>query len=591
VQERSAEVTELEIAFAKSGTEIDERRKSLQELADLRETSGRKCLAQLKEAGIEAPPREAEPVVSEALRQTASQRDELAGRIGQLETLEQRIRTDEIALSQQREIAQAAQRRLEQATERQRSMRLDLARLEKELEHARQSLAGRRQIFSNLVEPFGVREIDDPSPIAAALEQRSEAWVRDEARARSLAEEQLAGESRLKNLDEQLATIDVDGAAKRRDAEAASAGLEALKRERASLLQGGDPDAEELRLERSLQAARDRLEEVSEIRSAAQQALSVLDTAISELLHSVQERQSELERRQEVFGSELRQRGFDDEARFLEVRLSSEERQRLEEEADSLDRRTRDLEARRQERQARLRDELERRLTASSADELAARIEAFQEELREVRGRIGAIASQLEAHGQAADEHRSKMEAVEAQRAECRRWEMLHNLIGSADGKKFRNFAQGITFEIMIAHANKQLSRMTDRYVLLHDAAGALELSVIDQWQAGEVRSTRNLSGGESFIVSLALALGLSQMASRNVRVDSLFLDEGFGTLDEEALETALKTLGSLQQSGKLIGIISHVPALRDRIATHIRVTPLTGGRSAIEGPGVSGVR
>jgi DNA repair protein SbcC/Rad50 len=205
-------------------------------------------------------------------------------------------------------------------------------------------------------------------------------------------------------------------------------------------------------------------------------------------------------------------------------------------------------------------------------------------------GRIGAITSQLEAHRQAADEHRSKMGAVEAQRAECRRWELLHSLIGSADGKKFRNFAQGITFEIMINHANKQLSRMTDRYVLLHDPSGALELSVIDQWQAGEVRSTRNLSGGESFIVSLALALGLSQMASRNVRVDSLFLDEGFGTLDEEALETALKTLGSLQQAGKLIGIISHVPALRDRIATHIRVTPLTGGRSAIEGPGVSSV-
>ncbi|NTU54442.1 MAG: hypothetical protein HGA97_12265, partial [Chlorobiaceae bacterium] len=90
--------------------------------------------------------------------------------------------------------------------------------------------------------------------------------------------------------------------------------------------------------------------------------------------------------------------------------------------------------------------------------------------------------------------------------------------------------------------------------------------------------------------VSLALALGLSQMSSRNVRVDSLFLDEGFGTLDEESLETALKTLSSLQQSGKLIGIISHVPALRDRIATHIRVTPLSGGRSSIEGPGARAV-
>src|SRR5690606_41713921 len=81
---------------------------------------------------------------------------------------------------------------------------------------------------------------------------------------------------------------------------------------------------------------------------------------------------------------------------------------------------------------------------------------------------------------------------------------------------------------------NRQLQKMTDRYLLVRDAEQPLELNVIDNYQAGEVRSTKNLSGGESFIVSLALALGLSQMSSRNVRVDSLFLDEGFGTLDEE---------------------------------------------------------
>jgi exonuclease SbcC len=128
---------------------------------------------------------------------------------------------------------------------------------------------------------------------------------------------------------------------------------------------------------------------------------------------------------------------------------------------------------------------------------------------------------------------------------------------------------------------------MTDRYLLVPDNDSSLELNVTDYYQAGEVRSTRNLSGGESFIVSLALALGLSHMASRNVRVDSLFLDEGFGTLDEESLETALQTLASLPQDGKLIGIISHVSYLKDRIRTQIHVTPVNGGRSAVTGPGV----
>jgi exonuclease SbcC len=139
---------------------------------------------------------------------------------------------------------------------------------------------------------------------------------------------------------------------------------------------------------------------------------------------------------------------------------------------------------------------------------------------------------------------------------------------------------------MMIGHANRQLQKLTDRYLLVRDDARPLELNVIDNYQAGQIRSTQNLSGGESFIVSLALALGLSHMASKNVRVDSLFLDEGFGSLDEEALDTALETLGSLQHEGKLIGLISHVAAVRERIGTRIQVIPDTGGRSVIRGPG-----
>jgi exonuclease SbcC len=108
----------------------------------------------------------------------------------------------------------------------------------------------------------------------------------------------------------------------------------------------------------------------------------------------------------------------------------------------------------------------------------------------------------------------------------------------------------------------------------------------MDNYQGGVTRSAKNLSGGESFIVSLALALGLSHLASRNVRVDSLFLDEGFGALDGETLDTALDTLAGLRREGKLIGIISHVPSLKDRIGTRIRVLPRPGGRSLLRGPG-----
>ena len=202
---------------------------------------------------------------------------------------------------------------------------------------------------------------------------------------------------------------------------------------------------------------------------------------------------------------------------------------------------------------------------------------------------IGAIRQKLADNEDIRLKQQSRVQQIDAQKRECVRWNTLHELIGSADGKKYRNFAQGLTFEMMIGHANRQLQKMTDRYLLIRDEAQPLELNVVDNYQAGETRSTKNLSGGESFIVSLSLALGLSQMASKNVRVDSLFLDEGFGTLDEEALDTALETLAGLQQEGKLIGVISHVQVLKERISTQIQISPTSGGRSTISGPGISG--
>ena len=214
---------------------------------------------------------------------------------------------------------------------------------------------------------------------------------------------------------------------------------------------------------------------------------------------------------------------------------------------------------------------------------------AGEAELRQIRLDIGGITKSLSDNETLREKQRERLREIDAQKKECGRWSDLHDLIGSADGKKFRNFAQGLTFEMMTVQANRRLAKMTDRYLLIRDPEQPLELNVIDNYQAGEIRSTKNLSGGESFIVSLALALGLSHMVSRNVRIDSLFLDEGFGTLDEEALETALETLAGLRQDGKLIGVISHVAALKERIGTRIEVIPGPGGRSRITGPGCRG--
>lgn len=153
----------------------------------------------------------------------------------------------------------------------------------------------------------------------------------------------------------------------------------------------------------------------------------------------------------------------------------------------------------------------------------------------------------------------------------------LNGLIGSADGNKFRRFAQSLTLGHLVFLANQRLLKLDGRYQLQRKNSDALALEVIDTWQADSVRDTATLSGGESFLVSLALALALSDLVSARTSIDSLFLDEGFGTLDNETLELALNALDSLNASGKMIGIISHVDALKERVPVQIKVNKNNG--------------
>ena len=161
-------------------------------------------------------------------------------------------------------------------------------------------------------------------------------------------------------------------------------------------------------------------------------------------------------------------------------------------------------------------------------------------------------------------------------------WRKLRELIGSHDGSKFRRYAQTISLDILTRHANRHLEKLSDRYRICRDEQEALNLQIEDLHQAGVKRPMASLSGGESFLVSLALALGLSELAGRTVRIDSLFIDEGFGSLDPETLEVAIAALESLRQSHKTVGVISHVGLLKERISTQIVVEKQAGGVSRI---------
>ena len=236
-----------------------------------------------------------------------------------------------------------------------------------------------------------------------------------------------------------------------------------------------------------------------------------------------------------------------------------------------------------------VKEESAKSLTTETAEALAPKAANAAAELLAGRDELSAAKKSM------AEDDRRRLEADDARREIVRlrelagQWEQLNMLLGSHDGKKFRAAAQKITFRILLKLANEAMKTMSPRYQLRTGGPSGLSLDVIDHEMGSQVRTSQNLSGGESFMVSLALALGLSRMGGRNLRVDTLFLDEGFGTLDEDTLNKALYALETLQKSsGKLIGIISHVKSIRERIDAQIVVTKRPGsGRSTLSGPGV----
>jgi len=171
---------------------------------------------------------------------------------------------------------------------------------------------------------------------------------------------------------------------------------------------------------------------------------------------------------------------------------------------------------------------------------------------------------------------------LDSQQDRWDQWESLNELIGSKSGAKFRTFAQSLTLEALLAHSNQHLEDFAKRYALQRVPGSDLELQIIDRDMADDVRSVHSLSGGESFLVSLALALGLASLSSNKTQVESLFIDEGFGSLDPETLDIAIASLDTLQALGRKVGVISHVPILVERIGAKVVVEKQGGGRSSV---------
>ena len=263
---------------------------------------------------------------------------------------------------------------------------------------------------------------------------------------------------------------------------------------------------------------------------------------------------------------------FADLAAYGAALLPAEERQRLMQLKEALQTAQQQADALLQSARARQTQLEAQALTPLPLEEIVAQLAALETQRSTLSEQVGAQRALLASDTQRRDSQQALHEQIALQTAEADIWQRLDGLIGSARGDKYRKFAQGLTLDHLLLLANSHLARLHGRYLLRRKTTGELELDIVDGWQGEVARDTRTLSGGESFLVSLALALALSDLVSNKTSIDSLFLDEGFGTLDGDTLEIALNALDTLNASGKMIGVISHVESLKERIPAQIRV-------------------
>ncbi len=522
--------------------------------------------------------------------------DEIELKIESLSELVNKAEEQETVIKKQEQAETTARKNLNDSEKLETNAINEKMAAEKSVSELKDTLTKFRTSFEELklavsgkLQPLGIIQIPKSkvSTLLESLKSRLQAW-QTQVKQKADTEKQIAAiDSDVKRLDAVIET-QIEALTEKQEY------LDQLKKqlaegteERKKLYGIKKPGDEEARLNKAIADAERAEKEARSLNTELQLKLTTAKTHVESLKKRLEQRAPELKSAEKNFSVALTFAGFADEKLFLEARLTSEARISLSSRAEELDNAETELNAKQKDRETRLASETAKKLTDKTLEELEPQYKDDEENLKILRDAIVGLKHRLKDNRSAKERKKEKQSAIEMQRKECHRWEKLHGLIGSADGKKYRNFAQGLTFDLLVSHANRQLEKMTDRYLLLRDEENPLELSVMDSYQGGEIRSTINLSGGESFIVSLCLALGLSKMASRKVRVDSLFLDEGLGTLDEDSLNTALDTLSTLQEEGKLIGVISHISALKDRISTQILVEPRDGGRSRLIGPGV----
>lgn len=506
----------------------------------------------------------------ELLMQKKYLRDTLADLDSKLSVSEKELKSAEEKWSQLHQELLRKQDRLQMLRERVHKSEKQMTKLEKEL--------------NERIEPFGLSlRLATPDQVIQEIKQLS---ARYSAQISSL--EQLETSLQLKEKDrlqlaEKAATI--ASQAEQLQSKKSTLQLEwtSLSEQRIQLMGDNDPESVRKEWQQQLEEADKTVESLKDKTVSVQSEIQSNEVLMADLRKRRKKSEVEMIEWKKILIKKLESAGFLSLEAVRKCLLNDLEVTELSDLKQELTQKEIEL----TQSEKNLRNQLIEVTAAVKTDDsdegLTEKIKVLESEFVSRLEEVGAMNQQLEQNKTQKAQSKNLLEKIKAQKAEWKRWAALSTLIGSADGKKFRVFAQGLTLERLVRLANQHLQHLNGRYFIRKRTPDDLELDIIDTFQGDHTRSMNTLSGGETFLVSLALALGLSDMAGRNTQIHSLFIDEGFGTLDENTLETVISTLENLQSTGKTIGVISHVKALKERIGTQIVVHKKGNGYSELE--------
>ncbi|NUQ24176.1 MAG: AAA family ATPase [Saprospiraceae bacterium] len=434
-----------------------------------------------------------------------------------------------------------------------------------------------------LLQPYGLTfDVEQGAAIFDTLQERATEYAQQRARLEEAQREKAAKAQRTEQLSEELTRLQERLDALNLSVATQRAVLEESVAERKAVLGDEDPQTARASLQTAIAQQQALCDQARESRTALEKELESLRRLHQGKTNELHTASNNMEALQKELLKKLKKADFDSIEALQQALLEPDVLQQMEENLQEHEKRRFELERQWKEllhNQAQVRA---KSLTTETAETIAEWLTGVELQYRSTMQEIGALREKKSQGEQRRQEAQSLLEQIAAQENTCLRWSKLNDIIGQADGKKFRVFAQGLTLQKLTSLANRHLQQLNGRYIIHKSQTEDLALEIIDTYQANNKRSMSTLSGGESFLVSLALALGLSDLAGKNALIKSLFVDEGFGTLDDNSLDLAISTLENLQASGKTIGVISHVKALKERVSTQIQVKMKGNGFSEI---------